>query len=113
MQVTDFLPAETAYVTGSAVVTAGSTASALLDEDPLKWQLGSEVTSTTTPPTTIFAVPANGFFEVRFAARVLRPASTIAPDLTGNLMKMRTVNTLGQAQSYRTQQDFTSSRPPI
>lgn len=112
VQVTDFLPAETAYVTGSAVVTAGSTASALLDEDPLKWQLGSEVTSTTTPPTTIFAVPANGFFEVRFAARVLRPASTIAPDLTGNLMKMRTVNTLGQAQSYRTQQDFTLLPPP-
>ncbi|MEI2785802.1 MAG: hypothetical protein V9E82_08905 [Candidatus Nanopelagicales bacterium] len=110
--VTDFLPPETAYIPGSAVVTPGSTTSALLDEEPLKWQLGTEVTSINMPTKTIFVVAPGAFFEVRFAARVLRPATTQAPDLTGNLMKMRTVNTAGQAQSYRTQQDFTLLPPP-
>ncbi len=110
--VTDFLPPDTAYISGSAVVTPNSTTNVLLDEDPLKWQLGTEVSSTGGPPTTIYAVPVRDFFEVRFAARVLRPATTATPDLTGNLMKMRTVNTAGQAQSYRTQQDFTLLPPP-
>ena len=47
-----------------------------------------------------------------FAVRVLKPADGTKPELTGNLMKMGTVNTAGQAQSYRDQADFNVAPPP-
>jgi len=57
-------------------------------------------------------VPKNGVFEATFAVRVLEPGTGTKPEITGNLMKMRTENTAGVAQSYRDQAEYDLLPPP-
>ncbi len=98
----DFVPTGTEYVAGSATATGNNTTPFTFDDSgPLKWTLG----------TGGFVDP-DETFEVVFAARVLQPAGDDAPELTGNLMKMRTVNTAGEAQSFRDEENFSLAPPP-
>ena len=100
--VTDFVPPDTEYVAGSAVATSNNNTPFVLDDSgPLKWTLG----------TNGFVDP-DKVFEFVFAAKVLKPATSTQPDVTGNLMKMRTVNTAGEAQSYRDEENFDLAPPP-
>ena len=57
-------------------------------------------------------VPKNGVFEATFAVRVLAPGTGTKPEITGNLMKMRTENTAGVAQPYRDQAEYGLLPPP-
>ena len=57
-------------------------------------------------------VPKDGVFEATFAVRVLAPGTGTKPEITGNLMKMRTENTAGVAQSYRDQAEYGLVPPP-
>ncbi len=105
--VTDFVPVGTQFVTGSVQPTGNNTVT-VYEEDltgPLTWKLG-------VPQGPDRFVTDNEVFEVIFAVKVLQPAGANAPELTGNLMKMRTVNTSGEAQSYRDQEDFELVPPP-
>ncbi len=100
--VADFVPPDTEYVAGSAVPTSNNTTPFVLDDSgPLKWTLG----------TGGFVDPGEDF-EFVFAAKVLKPATSATPDITGNLMKMRTVNTAGEAESYRDEENFSLAPPP-
>ena len=110
--VTDFLPPDTEYLPGTATVmgdnnvTVASGDPAYADvAGPLIWTLGNTIGG------DLF-VPANKVFEVVFAVRVLDAAGGVAPEITGNLMKMRTENTNGEAESYRDQADFNVAPPP-
>ncbi len=57
-------------------------------------------------------VPKGGVFEATFAVQVLAPGTGTKPEITGNLMKMRTENTAGVAQSYRDQAEYDLLPPP-
>ena len=57
-------------------------------------------------------VPKGGVFQATFAVRVLAPGTGTKPEITGNLMKMRTENTAGVAQSYRDQAEYGLVPPP-
>ncbi len=105
--VTDFVPVGTEYIPGSAAPTGANTAT--IDNfdgsGPLVWKLGD-------PAGGALFVDPGQVFEVVLAARVLQPAGPDAPELTGNLMKMRTVNTAGEAESYRDEVQFDLAPPP-
>ena len=105
----DFLPIGTEYISGTATLTANNTApvdsSSLPTAGPLVWYLG-----TGTAPELY--VDPDAVFEVYFAVRVLDPATGDLPELTGNLMKLATANTSGEAQSYRDQADYELAPPP-
>ena len=105
--VTDFVPVGTEFVTGSVLTTANNTVTQYQEDlsGPLSWKLGA-------PQGNDRFVSENQVFEVVFAVKVLQPAGADAPELTGNLMKMRTVNTKGEAESYRDQEDFELVPPP-
>lgn len=106
--VTDFVPVGTEFIEGSATTTANSTApvadSTLLKTEPLSWTLGG--------PSAPRFVNKDAVFEVVFAVKVLAPSTAPTPDLTGNLMKLRTENTEGKGYSFRDQVDFQIAPPP-
>ncbi|MEZ5184234.1 MAG: hypothetical protein R2720_00675 [Candidatus Nanopelagicales bacterium] len=105
----DFLPIGTEYIAGTATLTPNNTApvdsSSLPTTGPLVWNLG-------TGAAPELYVDPDAVFEVYFAVRVLEPATGPQPELTGNLMKMATANTAGEAQSYRDQADYELAPPP-
>ncbi|MEZ5158118.1 MAG: isopeptide-forming domain-containing fimbrial protein [Candidatus Nanopelagicales bacterium] len=105
----DFLPIGTEYISGSATPTTNNTApiasSLLPTAGPLVWNLG-----TGTAPELY--IDPDAIFEVYIAVRVLEPATGPEPELTGNLMKLATANTAGEAQSYRDQADYETAPPP-
>ncbi len=105
----DFLPIGTEYITGTVTTTPANTApvdsSSLPTTGPLVWNLG-----TGTAPELY--VDPDAVFEVYFAVRVLEPATGTQPEITGNLMKLATANTSGDAQSYRDQADYELAPPP-
>lgn len=105
---TDFLPDGVAYEAGSAVVTTGpGTVGGVLDPSDLVWRIG-DVTGANR-----FA-PAGSFFEVTLAGLVTQPADGPAPDVTGNLAKLRWTNTSGQVSSLRDQVPFSIAPvPPV
>lgn len=109
----DFLPIGTEYIAGTATLSPGSApvdTSSLPTTGPLVWYLGTNKATPPDPPELY--VDPNAFFEVYFAARVLDPATGALPELTGNLMKLATANTAGEAQSYRDQADYETAPPP-
>jgi uncharacterized repeat protein (TIGR01451 family) len=99
--VTDFLPAGTAYVPGSAfTVTSPGVGVAFSDADAaegtLTWTVGDP-----RPGSDDLFMPAGSTLRVRFAAVVLSGAAPGEVDVLGNLMKVRAQDSSGQAVSYR------------
>ena len=109
--VTDFPPVDTEFVTTNDPVT-GNNAYALTTANNVN------VSVDLTPTKFVLTlgdggfVPAGGVFEATFAVQVLKPGTGTKPEITGNLMKMRTENTAGVAQSYRDQADYGLVPPP-
>lgn len=102
--VSDFVPVGTKLVAGSIRNTSrnnvSSTVTSSPSEGPIEWRIG-------TPTDGVDVVDdQNRVFEVVFAVEVTTVAPTDTPVLTGNLMKMRTENSLGQAQSFRDVANF-------
>ncbi len=99
--VTDFPPVNTAFELSSFTPTNSNTVQITppnpdLSQSPMVLTLGDNG-----------FVAKGGVFEAVIAVTVLRPATGTEPKITGNLMKMRTVNTAGEAQSYRDSADWT------
>ncbi|MGB9348017.1 MAG: hypothetical protein WCA90_18435, partial [Ilumatobacteraceae bacterium] len=112
--VTDFIPLGTQYVNGSARATAanstaftvtGVPAAPDLVDGPIEFQIG-------TPDPTGRYVNLGGTFEVVFAVQVVEVPVADDAVIAGNLMKMRTENSFGQAQSYRDAANFGIVPPP-
>lgn len=99
----DFLPAGTSYVPGSMTLTTNNTvlfvefneADASAGTSPPVWELGEVQVDGNK------YVGAGRVFEAVLAATVDAAATGPEPDLTGNLVKMRTEDREGNAQSYR------------
>lgn len=113
--VTDFLPAGTSYLPGSAVVTQNSTLTGAAvgftppsdPAGPVVWEVGD------IEGGSRFA-PRGAVFEVVFAAALDTAAAGSTPDIVGNLMKFRSVNSAGQAISLRDQLDLAiAPLPPV
>lgn len=113
---TDFLPAGTSYEDASVSYPAGNTvAPAQISFDTsaaaggvLSWSLGAN------QPDGSTAVPAGSVLLVRFSALVVTPAAGPAPDQPGNVAKLRTTNSAGQAASLRAPADFSvAAAPPV
>jgi large repetitive protein len=117
-ELTDFLPLGTTYVDGSLRETVPApgevrppftvTTSA---DGPLTFTIGN------APPTQDddgVYVNLDAVFEVVFAVEVTQVPPIDTAVLAGNLMKLRTENSRGQAQSYREQANFAIvPAPPI
>ena len=98
----DFVPFGTEYIPGSYWLTPANTASVQNFYDtgtPLLWELGT-------------FVDPNAVFEAVIAVTVLTPPTANEPDITGNLMKMRTENTKGEGESYRDLADYEQAPAP-
>lgn len=100
--VTDFLPASVEYVPGSAVATELNTVDEFdVTDDPVE--------PTFVIGTTILGerfVEPGDVFDVVLAGVVVDAPIADAPDLLGNLMKLRVENTAGEARSFRDALDF-------
>jgi large repetitive protein len=101
--VTDFLPVGVDYIAGSALATPDNVLA------PSTFNEGAAAAGTEQPTWLVgdpdglgntFVEPG-GVFEVVLAGRVVDLPDGDAPEILGNLMKLRTENTVGQAQSYR------------
>ncbi len=105
--VTDFLPAGTAYVPGSAQLGPDNTVAAdqiSLDDSgaaagTLVWTLGYSQNG-------VRLIDPGQTFVVRLAVRVTNPADPGKVDLAGNLLKFRQENSSGRAISLRDRVDF-------
>ncbi|WP_188942069.1 isopeptide-forming domain-containing fimbrial protein [Nakamurella endophytica] len=105
--VTDFLPAGTSYVAGSATLGPDNTVPAgdvALDESAagsgtLTWTLGRTAAG-------VRLIDPGRTFVVRIAVRITDPADPGKVDITGNLMKLRQENSAGAATSLRDRVDF-------
>ncbi|MEI2620267.1 MAG: isopeptide-forming domain-containing fimbrial protein [Candidatus Nanopelagicales bacterium] len=109
--VTDFPPVGTEFV---------------VDNDPATGNNAYAVTGNNNVPRSVVLTPTKfvitlgnggfvskgGVFEATFAVVVLKPGTGTKPEITGNLMKMRTENTAGVAQSYRDQAEYDLLPPP-
>ena len=107
--VTDFLPDGVTYESGSATATGANTVAFSLTpaDEVLRWDVG-------TPGADGRYVAPGGVFEVRLSAIVGPPAPGPAPDLTGNLAKLRYANTDGSVFSLRDQVDLSlAPAPPV
>jgi large repetitive protein len=113
---TDFLPPNTSYEPGSVSYPAANTVDpAQISFDgtaaaagTLSWQLGA----TTGDGST--AVPVGKVFAVRFSALIVEAASGPPPDKPGNIVKLRSTNSAGTAQSLRSGVDFSiAAAPPV
>jgi uncharacterized repeat protein (TIGR01451 family)/fimbrial isopeptide formation D2 family protein len=101
--ITDFLPAGTQYVPGSAVATTNdrrSSAVLTATADSLSWRLGDQVGGNRF-------VDLGATFEWVFAVTVTNAAPVGNPDILGNAMKLRAEDSSGRGRSYRDQVDFT------
>lgn len=99
----DFLPTGTSYEPGSMTPTTNNTVQFLEFNE-------AEVVAGTRPPIWVLGeeqadgnryVDLGAVFEVTLAATVEENAAGPAPDLTGNLVKMRTEDREGRSHSYR------------
>ncbi len=113
---TDFLPDGTAYEAGSFVLGPANTVpngEVRFDETGaadgnLTWTLGAP------EPDGSLAVPAGSVFQARFSVLITAAAPGPAPDKTGNIAKLRTENSSGQAVSLRSEADFSiAPAPPV
>jgi fimbrial isopeptide formation D2 family protein/uncharacterized repeat protein (TIGR01451 family) len=94
--VTDFIPPNSAYQSGSATVTGASTASNVSFSQPvageLEWAMGSQLA---TPDGNLYESPGT-LFEVEFSViATADPTLGNAYDLTQDLAKLVTANTGG------------------
>ncbi len=104
--ITDVIPDGTRYEPGSNTVLGGlgsvfNEAAAVSGAEFPTWQVGF--------PTGVGSetyVPAGSTLVIRFSVVVERAADTAAVDKTGNLMKMRSTSSAGQARSYRDEVPF-------
>ena len=105
--ITDFLPAGTAYVAGTAAAGPGNTVpgeqialdASNADAGTLSWTLGHLSGG-------VRIVDPSATFEVRIAVRVTDPAQGSTVDIVGNLMKLRAENSAGAAISLRDDVNF-------
>jgi large repetitive protein len=113
---TDFLPANTSYQPGSVSYPAGNTVdpaqvnfdAAGAASGTLSWQLGATTADGSTE------VPVGKVFVVRFSALITEAAAGPPPDKPGNIVKLRTTNSAGVAQSLRDRVDFSiAAAPPV
>ncbi len=116
--VTDFVPLGTKYVNGTIRAVAGVNTVPFatpnlpdpvtdpLVDGPITFNLG------TSDANGDLYVNKGGVFEVVFAVEVVEVPLNDNAVITGNLMKMRTENSLGQAQSFRDEANFGIVPPP-
>ncbi|HEU5270598.1 MAG TPA: hypothetical protein VFU36_11795, partial [Jatrophihabitans sp.] len=113
---TDFLPANTSYEAGSVSYPAANTVDpAQINFDTtgaasgtLSWQLGATTADGSTE------VPIGKVFVARFSALVLDAAAGPPPDKPGNIVKLRSTDSAGVAQSQRDGVDFSiAAAPPV
>lgn len=104
--VTDFLPVGVEYEPGSAFALPGSA--------PVTFNEAAATAGTETPTWLVgdpdgggntFVAPG-GVFDVVLAGRVVDIPDGDSPEVRGNLMKLRTENTAGQARSFRDELEF-------
>ena len=111
--VTDFVPAGTSYVTGSAVITDNST----LTGGDVAFSLdsaGNPVWAVGVPSAGNRFAPKSAVFEAVLAVSIDEAAEGDTPDIVGNLMKFRSENSVGQAISLRDELDFEiAPLPPV
>ncbi len=109
----DFLPVGVDYVNGSMTPADANT----IPTD----QLGFTTTDPRAPIGWLLGAPTGGenrfvakgaVFQVVLAGEVKTAPDSDDPQLKGNLMKMRTVNTAGRASSYRDDVPFRIVPPP-
>ena len=100
--VTDFLPSGMEFVDGSATTTAANSVAqditVVSSGGPIVWLLGTD--DPAIPGTDRYA-GIGSVFEVVFKARVVDIPDGDNPEVTGNLVKMRTEDSVGRAKSYR------------
>lgn len=109
--VTDFLPPNSTYVNGSAVVLPGNTVTQSLDTSNagsgvLTWTLGD-----LNADGNYYAGPGQVFLVDLAVTPTADPSVGNTFDLTGNLMKFTAVNTAGQSLSERDQAEYDLSWP--
>lgn len=106
--VTDFLPSYVTYEAGSATPGAANNVAAdLVGSDPLTWNVGTAAGGNRF-------VAAGGVFDYTISGRVTAPPTGPAPDLTGNLMKLRYTSTDGTVGFLRDSVDFSvAAAPPV
>ena len=109
---TDFLPAGTSYVPGSATTVTAPGSAVTFNE--------AAAAAGTANPTWLAGdpigggnyVPAGQTLVVRLAATVTSPSSSTAVQVKGNLAKLRSVSTAGAATSLRDSVDLGIAPPP-
>ncbi|MDQ1722663.1 MAG: large repetitive protein, partial [Pseudonocardiales bacterium] len=113
---TDFLPVGTAYEDASVSYPAANTVdpaqisfdAALAATGVLSWSLGAGQSDGST------AVPAGAVFVARFSVLVSAAAAGPAPDKPGNVAKLRSTDSAGNASSLRAAIDFqVAAAPPV
>ncbi len=116
--VTDVLPDGMSYEAGSATTGTGNTVPA----GQIAFNEAASAAGTADPTWTLGASAAGGnaFIEagqilvVRFSAILTTHAAGATPDVTGNLMKLRSENSAGQAVSQRDKVDIVvTPAPPV
>ena len=114
--VSDFLPENTSFEAGSVSYPASNTVdpadiafdTAGAASGTLTWKVGAPSGGGNTE------VPAGATFVVRFSAIVTGSALGPAPDKPGNVVKLRTTNSVGEAGSLRDAVDFRiAAAPPV
>ena len=127
--ITDFLPDGTRYEPNSfrlvGPITAGSPAGPAGENNLIPSQVTfneAEAAAGTQDPTwslgrpfsgtAVNTLPQGAIFQARFSVIIDRAADATKVDIVGNLAKMRTENSKGQAQSFRDQEDFGIVPPP-
>ncbi|MEO7262447.1 MAG: hypothetical protein ABI047_14510 [Jatrophihabitantaceae bacterium] len=113
---TDFLPAGASYEDGSVSYPPANTVdpaqisfdAAAAAAGALSWSLGASQSDGST------TVPAGAVFVVRFSVLVTAAATGPAPDKPGNIAKLRSTDSAGQALSQRAAADFrVAAAPPV
>ena len=114
--VTDFLPDNTSYETGSVTYPAANTVDpAQINFDTagaasgqLSWKLGAVTGDGSTQ------VPVGKVFVAQFSVLILDAATGPTPDKPGNIVKLRSTNSAGVTQSLRDGVNFNvAAAPPI
>ena len=107
--VADFVPLGTEFLAGTIRATGDNTAPFAVVDSPAAGPIVIEVGS---PGVDGNYVNVGGVFEIVFAVEVTQVPAADTAVLAGNLMKMRTENSPGQAQSYRDAANFGIIPPP-
>ena len=118
--VTDFIPPNTTYESGSATVTDANTAVVVsgdpvidVDGETLTWRLGTDLAEDTcTPDTEDCYVEPGAVFDVVFSVIANDdPAAGNAFDIIDNLMKFSAANTVGQVFPLRDSVNYELAQP--